>query len=627
MTTMWTMGARFGFALLGTGLALGAAPARAAQPAYGQPVYAQPNYGQTAPDDPLARYLRAIAENPRDAAALAGAGKAALQLGDAQGALTFFGRAEEVLPSDGRIKMLMGSALVQLEQPAAALKFFRDAVALGIPEGEVAGDRGLAYDISGDPRRAQRDYRLALARGGEPEITRRLALSLAITGERAAALAMLDDQLAARDRAAQRTRALVLALTGDWAGADRLVEAAMPAPQAAAMDAFLNRLPTLNARDKALAVHLGHFPQAGRASPPDAYARSEPVALPPGYTPVPEPKDAGRPDESRPAFGRAAAAQAEAPRRIPGEGVLAPAVVVPPARAAARPAPPRKRDSENAAPTPLMNQWAWSRGEMTTARRPARETRPADAKPPERVAARSAPPPPPSSLPRAQPVETARADPPARPRPIEIARADPQPGVIPSFDRETARVSRSETARPVPETALPAPAPVPAATSRLAEVAAALDRLDGQAQAQAQAQAQVQAQPRAAPPGEAPPPHARASSRMASISAAVDKPARARPKQPVAPRDPSRHWVQVAGGAKKEGLPRAFARLKEKAPKLLDGRNAWTTPLNATNRLLVGPFDSDEEAQSFVNKLAKADLSAFAWTSDEGQRIERLPAR
>jgi hypothetical protein len=74
-------------------------------------------------------------------------------------------------------------------------------------------------------------------------------------------------------------------------------------------------------------------------------------------------------------------------------------------------------------------------------------------------------------------------------------------------------------------------------------------------------------------------------------------------------------------------LPRAFARLKEKAPKLLDGRSAWTTPLNATNRLLVGPFDSDEEAQSFVNKLAKAELSAFAWTSDEGQRIERLPAR
>src|SRR3712207_6867002 len=41
-----------------------------------------------------------------------------------------------------------------------------------------------SYDISGDPRRAQRDYRLALQQSRDPEVTRRLALSLAITGER-----------------------------------------------------------------------------------------------------------------------------------------------------------------------------------------------------------------------------------------------------------------------------------------------------------------------------------------------------------------------------------------------------------------------------------------------------------
>ena len=68
------------------------------------------------------------------------------------------------MPRDGRIKMWIGSALVQLQQPHAALKFFRDAAELGVAGGRIAGDRGLAHDIAGNPREAQRDYRLALRR-------------------------------------------------------------------------------------------------------------------------------------------------------------------------------------------------------------------------------------------------------------------------------------------------------------------------------------------------------------------------------------------------------------------------------------------------------------------------------
>ena len=94
--------------------------------------------------------------------------------------------------------------------------------------------------------------------------------------------------------------------------------------------------------------------------------------------------------------------------------------------------------------------------------------------------------------------------------------------------------------------------------------------------------------------------------------------------EPAKPKNPSRHWVQVAGGANKNTLPREFSRLKEKAPKLLGSRTPYTTPLRATNRLLVGPFKSESEAQAFVNDLAKLDLSAFSWTSPEGQEIEKL---
>jgi hypothetical protein len=101
----------------------------------------------------------------------------------------------------------------------------------------------------------------------------------------------------------------------------------------------------------------------------------------------------------------------------------------------------------------------------------------------------------------------------------------------------------------------------------------------------------------------------------------------AKKAEPPKPKEPSRHWVQIAGGADKAAMDREFARIKAKAPKLLGSRTPWTTPLRFTNRLLVGPFDSTEEAQEFVNELAKLDLSAFSWTSPAGQEIVKLSAK
>ena len=103
---------------------------------------------------------------------------------------------------------------------------------------------------------------------------------------------------------------------------------------------------------------------------------------------------------------------------------------------------------------------------------------------------------------------------------------------------------------------------------------------------------------------------------------------KARPARPrearLAPAHPSRHWVQIAGGANRATLPREFARLKTLAPAQLGQRTAYVTSLRATNRLLVGPFATTTAAQSFVNQLAGRDIQAFAWTSPAGQEIERL---
>ena len=147
----------------------------------------------------------------------------------------------------------------------------------------------------------------------------------------------------------------------------------------------------------------------------------------------------------------------------------------------------------------------------------------------------------------------------------------------------------------------------------------------------------------------APPPRAEAvpaGSRLADLSAtiavigdperAAARTAQAKPKpaapsaktsKPAAPAEASRAWVQIAVGAAKTALPGEYARLKAKAPKLLGARAAWTAPLNSTNRLLVGPFDSAREAQAFVNQLKAEDLSGFAWTSAAGQKVEKLPAK
>jgi tetratricopeptide (TPR) repeat protein len=275
------------------------AHAQAAVQPYAAPPQAQV-YRQT-PGDDLARYLNMLGDDPNSIPALTGAGKAALELGDGEAALNFFGRADVLSPQDATIKAGIASGLVLMEQAQASMPLFDEAQRLGYPVGDMAGYRGLAYDLMGDPARAQQDYRLALRRRDDPEVRRRLALSLAIGGQRDAALATIDDQLRRQDRAAWRVRAFILALTGDAQGANRVVESVMPY-QAAAMAPFLARLPSLSLADRALAVHFGHFPgdSASTASQTTVLAQTAPVRTDPVTS-------AGQPDFTQRPLGQAVA--------------------------------------------------------------------------------------------------------------------------------------------------------------------------------------------------------------------------------------------------------------------------------------------------------------------------------
>jgi hypothetical protein len=91
--------------------------------------------------------------------------------------------------------------------------------------------------------------------------------------------------------------------------------------------------------------------------------------------------------------------------------------------------------------------------------------------------------------------------------------------------------------------------------------------------------------------------------------------------------EPARVWVQVAGGANETSLEKAWNALRTKAPDLFRNRQGWWTPLRATNRVLTGPFKSEEEAQAFVNQMAKADLAGFVFTSTKGQQVTRLSGK
>ena len=258
-------------ATLALALALSTAPV----PLLAQEVV-QPLPGTTDADR-LGDVMRRVAQNPRDVGALVEAAELSIRLDDLSGAASLLARAEKVDPRDPRIKAGMGSILVRSERPGEALRYFAQAESAGLAPAKFAADRGLAYDLTGDQPRAQRDYRLALSAAPDDEILRRYALSLGISGQRERALEQLDPLLRKTDRAAWRARAFILAMGGDLTEATRIANTMMPAQLAQGLQPFLQRLPTLPAVDRAFAVHFGET----RATPERlADARLAPALAP-----------------------------------------------------------------------------------------------------------------------------------------------------------------------------------------------------------------------------------------------------------------------------------------------------------------------------------------------------------
>lgn len=732
--------------LQGAALAL-AATALAPVPGFAQeegpdaPDTAQPGYSSLNVTQPrgtreLQNALQRLALNPADIDALIDGGNAALLLGDPQAAIGFFARADEMSPGNGRVKAGLGSGVLLNENPYEALRLFEEAKRLGVPESVFAADRGLAYDLVGNFDAAQADYELALRRGSDDETIRRYALSLGIAGDRAAAEAQLDPLLRKRDAAAWRTRAFVLAVTGDPQGAIAIADATMPKRMAASIQPFFRFMGKLTPAQQAAAAHFGHFPQSAAIGKDDPrnrqYAsagtprprvragtgRADAGLIPAGDPLGPSADSKGRRtakvDKSqrrRPGKltkkeqAQIATAQAEAAARpvavpvrtagpVPPPDLLIPGRGVAPAMVQATPSSPPVRTASAPAPgivQPLPSAPASSREPVRVASAPVgQNSRALTPTGPAAVLAQGSAPvtlptPAPSNLlptgqaapqTQTQPVTQTyqltgltelpkpgfRSVPPVSPTASPAASVDGQqlPPVpsTPMAQPSTASVALATPAATPPATGnsfdlaqMGPPSPVPSAPApQVATAAATVQAVPPPAAAPERVSlaaiiAEIKVPPQELAPDEdavdviklkpVPPKPAgptpeeikKAEAKKAELKKAEAKKAEAKKAaaaKAALPKHPKRYWVQVAGGANRADLSKEWKRLVGVAPAAFKGKQGWWTPLNATNRLLTGPFGSDKEAQAFVNALAKQKLSGFSFTSSEGQEVTKL---
>ena len=224
------------------------------------PTIAFAQSGSQSSTEDLQNALRQIARNSDDSSALADAGLAALELGDTRAAIGFLAKADQIYPRSGRVKAGLGRALLEEQNPFAALRYFTEALDNGVSLGEVAADRGLAYDLIGRNRDAQKDYEFALKTNRSDELLSRYAISLGISGDIEQSDAKLDHLLQKSDRDAWRHRAFILAMNGKEKAANDIARQTMQRQMAKAIKPFFDRMPKLTAAQKAAAVHYGHFP-------------------------------------------------------------------------------------------------------------------------------------------------------------------------------------------------------------------------------------------------------------------------------------------------------------------------------------------------------------------------------
>ncbi|HEX7856597.1 MAG TPA: SPOR domain-containing protein [Sphingobium sp.] len=639
----------------------------------------------------LNQNLNRLSRQPTDMEALIGAGMASYELGDAQAANGFFTRANMVNARDGRAKLGLALVSLALKQPREAAAYFDDAEGLGVRADQYLTERALAYDLTGQQEKAQRDYAIALQRTpGNAELIRAYAVSLGISGKVDQAELQLRPLLFKSDRAAWRDRTMILAMNGRTAEARRIAQTIMPRNLSDAMDPYLLRMGSLNAAQKAAAVHYGQFPAEGLrlatvTSPPaaaQAAARAEGAS-----------RRTTR-DRRKPV-----AEQAAAPSEDSSLLAAMPRGDAPPAMVQAIPsstpqptmATPVSRASNAADDDPdgltLQEQQQLARRTRTATRTATvQETQPIES--PVRTAetpvgirtgrtpnyatttgrSRATVQPVPSvvqpvqtvqSVPGAtQPVQTVQSIPQASQAVSAPSPATPVQGATPAGTAlASASVQPAVPAQRPPASIAPAPVqsvlsqPMPAPTEpqpgfSVAPATGAAPVVTRQRTlADIMAGIEVPESERVAPPQLVD------LNEVAQIQAAKHKAAAEKAKKDAAAKakaeadakakaeakaeaeekarlkaNPARIWVQVATGKETAALAFDMRRLR-KTYSVLAGEDAFTAEWGATRRLLVGPFLTQTKAKALLTDLKKAGNDGFVYQSEAGEVVTALSGK
>jgi len=577
-----------------------AAPAHAIQAATPDPATKAAMDRRTAARAMLSSAIGRLATNSEDRVALLDAGRASIELEDYRSAVGFLTRAEQASPRDGAVKAALGSAMVHMESPTRALDYFGEAQLLGAPERLFLADRGLARDLLGQQDAAQRDYQLALSVAPNDEVTRRYAVSLGISGDADRAIQLLTPQLRSQDRAAWRTRAMILAINGRNGEATEIVNATMPAALAQNILPYLTQMDRLNPAQQAAAAHFGRFP-SGQLGPPRKPVQIAAVTPPPS-TPA---TTGGKPRDKKPA-----AAGKPSP--------------TPPASTVRRPGPAyaeRQLEATVSAPkpAPAPTQAPKTAVAPTPAPAPARVTPPTSPAPGPVLASASPPP----ATPAPSPIAPASAAPaPIGTNPVQ----SPQP-VGPGFS-----IADIGARPPVPASAAPPPAVAStgaiSAEAPLASLAAIASSIEIPAEELEQADnaisadtlAKLRDDKRRADAAEA----AKREKDDAAAKAKAEVDAKAKAEAAEKKANPARIWVQIATGANARALATDFGKFAKKSPAVFKGKSGGTTEWGKTRRLLVGPFKDRKAAQDWLADYKKAGGDGFLFNSEAGQDVDPL---
>jgi tetratricopeptide (TPR) repeat protein len=510
--------------------------------------------------------LAKLSRAPQDVEALLGAAQAALDLGDVQAANGFFTRANLVNPNLPAAKLGLAIVELALKQPQEAAVNFDAAESLGEHARGRLADRGLAYDLTGQQAKAQRDYQAALRENaGDTKARLRYAVSLGISGKLLEADQLLEAPLKAGDREAWRFRAFIYAMNGKPTEARNITQSVMPKGLADALDPYMVRVPLLTPAQKAAAAHYGDFPaNVLRMTPP-----REPVvvaAAPPSQPAAVATKDDGKKsrnsrdrgrDSKTPPAQAVAVAQAPAPSRID---------LIPPP-----PPLPEPVQVARAEPTPVRPLISSSAPTVVPAQR----------------------------TPVVQPLPQAATT-------TSPARSTGLPPGLPARTQPFVQPSPGQ-AKPPPERTLASA--LSSLTIPDTEKAQDTKVVDLKAVAKAKADK---------------------AKKDAEAKAKAEKEAKAKAEADLKKKlkdNPSRIWVQIAAGKNEGALAFDLRRFRKTYADAIGDESGWFTNWGATNRLLIGPYKKEESARTVVTQIKKAGGDAFLWKSEAGEEVKKIGAK